>query len=130
MTTPQIDTAPPSSPFAADDAATTAGRVADLLIRLERAAPRLPTLTPIADLHPLHDGTGEVFVMATVFLSLDDGQGSGKSRAPFALHELRLAADCLDHDPPFPAAPSLAPALRTAAASAATAALLLQRSLT
>lgn len=126
MTTPHIDTAPPSPPIAADDAATTAGRVADLLIRLERAAPRLPTLTPIADLHPLHDGTGDVFVMATVFLSLDDGA----PRAPFALHELRLAADCLDHDPPFPAAPSLAPALRTAAASAATAALLLQRSLT
>lgn len=126
MTTPQIDTSPPSPSFAADDAATTAGRVADLLIRLERAAPRLPTLTPIADLHPLHDGTGDVFVMATVFLSL----GDSAPRQPFALHELRLAADCLDHDPPFPAAPSLAPALRAAAASAATAALLLQRSLT
>lgn len=126
MTTPQIDTAPPSPPFAADDAATTAGRVADLLIRLERAAPRLPTLTPIADLHPLHDGSGEVFVMATVFVAVADGA----PRQPFALHELRLAADCLDHDPPFPAAPSLAPALRNAAASAATAALLLQRSLT
>lgn len=126
MTTPHIDTAPPSPPFAVDGAATTAGRVADLLIRLERAAPRLPTLTPIADLHPLNDGTGEVFVMATVFLTLNDGL----PRAPVALHELHMAADCLDHDPPFPAAPSLAPALRTAAASAATAALLLQRSLT
>uniref|UniRef100_UPI002896F867 hypothetical protein n=1 Tax=Brevundimonas sp. TaxID=1871086 RepID=UPI002896F867 len=103
MTTPHIAAAPPLPPFAADDAATTAGRVADLLIRLERAAPRLPTLTPIADLHPLNDGTGEVLVFCSVFVALHDGA----PRQPFALHELRLAADCLDRDPPFPAAPSL-----------------------
>lgn len=126
MTTPHIDTAPPSTPFRADDAATTAGRVADLLIRLERAAPRRPVLTPVADLHPLCDGSGEVIVFCTVFVGLDDG----RPRAAFALHELRLAADCLDHDPPFPAAPSLAPALRAAADQAARAALMLQRSLT
>lgn len=125
MTTPHTDTTPPTPPFAADAPDVTAGRVADLLIRLERAAPRLPTFRPIADLKPAHDGTGEVFVMATVFVDCGDGAGA----TPHALHELRLAADCLDVDPPFPAAPRLAPRLRRAAQQAATAALSLQRSL-
>lgn len=128
MTTPQIDTAPLPPPLVGDDAPQaallTAERVSDLLIALERAAPRAPTLTPMADLRPAHDGTGDLFVFATVFVGLDLAPPQ-----PFALHEVRLAADCLDADPPFPAAPSLAPALRAAVAQAAAAALSLQRSL-
>lgn len=123
MTTPRIDTTPPVLPFGGEDtpasALLTAERVSDLLIRLERMAPRLPSMAPLADLRPAHDGTGDVFVFCTVMIC-------GR---PFALHEVRLAADCLDADPPFPAAPSLAPALRDAVAQAAAAALSLQRSL-
>ena len=70
------------------------------------------------------DGTGDAFAFATVFVDCADGLG----RLPCAIHEIRLAADCLAVDPPFPAAPSLAPRLRAAADQAARAALNLQRS--
>lgn len=123
MTAQVTNAAPPPAP-APDPIGVTEGRVADLLIRLERAAPRPVTLTPLAELRPAHDGTGDAFAFATVFVDCADGLG----RLPCAIHELRLAADCLAVDPPFPAAPSLAPRLRAAADQAARAALNLHRS--
>lgn len=117
-------THPPADPAPQPWAATFA-RTADLLIRLEAAAPRPVRLVPIADLTPASDGSGDVFAWATVYVDAGDGLGA----APHALHEIRLAAACLAEDPPFPAAPSLAPRLLAAAAQAAAACLNLHRSL-
>ncbi|MFN3352611.1 MAG: hypothetical protein ACK4Z5_03295 [Brevundimonas sp.] len=100
-------------------------RSVHLLMRLE-AGRALPVLTPIADMAPACDGSGEVFVYCTVYVDAVDGKG----RERFALHEVRLAADALDADPSIPAARFVAGRLRVAAAHAARAALLLQRSLT
>jgi hypothetical protein len=124
MTTPDLDTAVTPWPIRPDGEAVTADRVADLLMRLEAAAPRPLVLRPMADLRPAHDGTG-VFVFATVFIDAGDGRGARSH----ALHEVQLAAACLADDPPFPAAPSLAPRLALAAVQAADAAQRLSRSL-
>lgn len=120
MTTPSAATL---APHVCDD--PIIDRVTDLLIALERADPRRLAFRPIADLSPVNDGTGDVFVFATVFIDLGDGRKS----QPHALHEVRLAAACLADDPPFPAAPCLAARLFQAATDATSAALLLQRSL-
>lgn len=125
MTTPDLDTAVAPWPVRPDGDAVAADRVADLLMRLEAAAPRPLVLRPMADLRPAHDGTGDVFVFATVFVDAGDGRGA----QPHALHEVQLAAACLADDPPFPAAPSLAPRLALAAVQAADAAGRLSRSL-
>jgi hypothetical protein len=126
VTTLDIDTSPPPARFTPDPSATMAERVSDLLIALERAAPRAPVLMPLADLRPANDGSGDLFVFATVFVG---ALRPGDVARPYALHEVRLAADCLDVDPPFPAAPSLAPALRAAADQAEVAAAMLQSGL-
>lgn len=122
MTT-QVTHAAPAAP-APDTRSATERRVSDLLMRLHRAEARDVVLTPLAELRPAADGTGDSFVFATVFLDAGDGLG----RAPVALHELRLAAACLSDDAPFAVAPGLAARLRTAADQAARAALKLQRS--
>lgn len=124
MTTLVTSPTPPPAPVAAAPDETVE-RVSALLIRIEAAAPRPLTLRPLADLRPLNDGAGGALVFATVFVDCADGQGA----QPHALHELRLAAACLHTDPPFPAAPSHAPALTAAVHQAATAARLLQGSL-
>ncbi|WP_309628188.1 hypothetical protein [Brevundimonas sp.] len=119
MTTPQLAAPPP--PVVSDDA--TVGRVSDLLIALERGDPRRVSLRPIADLQQV--SATEACIFATVFIDAGDGRGAN----PFALHEVRLAAQCLAEDPPFPVSPDLASRLTEAALAAATAANLLQRSL-
>lgn len=123
MTTPA--TALPTAPPVPDRDAVTIDRVSDLLIAHERADPRRLVLRPIADLCDFHDGTGDLFVFATVFVDLGDGRGP----QPHALNEVRMAAACLADDPPFPAAPCLSTRLIRAAEQAATAAKLLNRSL-
>lgn len=100
----------------------TLNRVVDLLLRLERGDPRRQAFRPIA--HVAVDLAPGI-IAATVFVDAGDGAGD----QPFALHEIGLAAQCLALDPPFPAAPSLAPRLADAALQAATAANLLNRSL-
>ena len=96
----------------------TLNRVVDLLLRLERGDPRRQVFRPFAHITP-------AAIAATVFIDAGDGRGP----EPFALHEVHLAAQCLAADPPFPAAPSLAPRLADAALQAVTAANLLNRSL-
>lgn len=123
MTTQVTNTAAPPAKPAPDRPGATVARVTELLMRLQRAGDRPITLTPIAELRPINDGTGEHFVFATVFLDCGDGLG----RRPVAIHELRIAADCLADDPPFPAA-GLTARLRNAADQAARAAHALKRS--
>ncbi|WP_312145221.1 hypothetical protein [Brevundimonas sp.] len=123
MTTQVTNIAAPPALPAPDNPGATVARVTELLMRLQRAGDQPITFTPIAELRPVMDGTGDAFVFATVFLDCADGLG----RRPVAIHELRIAADCLADDPPFPAA-GLTARLRAAADQAASAALSLQRS--
>lgn len=124
MTTQVTNTGTAPRAPSPDTPGHTVARVTALLMRLQAAPAGAIVLTPIAELRPTLDETGDAFVFATVFVDCGDGRG----RMPSAVHELRIAADCLSDDPPFAAAPDLATRLRDAADQAAGAALALQRS--
>lgn len=101
----QVTTAPPAAPH---EDAQVAG-VACLLLALEAVAADRLVFRPLARL-------GEDFVAATVMIDVGEGP------LPFDLASVRLAAQALRFDPPFPGAVAVAARLALAADQAEAAA--------